>query len=70
MSTWQTAGYGEELFLSFLGSTALLLGLDLFFNIRIYLVEVGWGDVDWIGLAQDKDSWRALGNPVLNLRVP
>jgi hypothetical protein len=33
------------------------------------LVEVGWGDVDWIGLAQDRDRWRALVNAVLNLRV-
>jgi hypothetical protein len=34
------------------------------------LVEVGWGDVDWIGLAQDRDRWRALVNAVMNLRVP
>jgi hypothetical protein len=34
------------------------------------LVEVGRGDVDWIGLAQDRDRWRALVNSVLNLRVP
>jgi hypothetical protein len=34
------------------------------------LVEVGWGDVDWICLAQDRDRWRALVNSVLNLRVP
>jgi hypothetical protein len=34
------------------------------------LVEVGWGDVDWIGLAQDRDRWRTLVNSVLNLRVP
>jgi hypothetical protein len=34
------------------------------------LVEVGWGDVDWIGLAQDRDSWRALVIAVMNLRVP
>jgi hypothetical protein len=39
-------------------------------NIRMDLVEVGWGDVDWNGLAQDKDSWGALVNSVLNLRVP
>jgi hypothetical protein len=39
-------------------------------NIRIYLGEVGWGDVDWIGLAQDRNRWRALVNSVLNLRVP
>jgi hypothetical protein len=39
-------------------------------NIRMDLVEVGWGDVDWIGLAQDRDRWRAIENSVLNLRVP
>jgi hypothetical protein len=38
-------------------------------NIRMDLVEVGWGDVDWIGLAQDRDRWRAFVNSVLNLRV-
>jgi hypothetical protein len=38
-------------------------------NIRMDLGEVGWGDVDWIGLAQDRDRWRALVNSVLNLRV-
>jgi hypothetical protein len=39
-------------------------------NISMDLVEVRWGDVDWIGLAQDRDRWRALVNSVLNLRVP
>jgi hypothetical protein len=39
-------------------------------NIKMDIVEVGWGDVDWIGLAQDRDRWRALVNSVLNLRVP
>jgi hypothetical protein len=39
-------------------------------NIRMYLGEVGWGHVDWIGLAKDKNRWRALVNSVLNLRVP
>jgi hypothetical protein len=39
-------------------------------NIRMDLVVVGWGNVDWIGLAQDRDRWRALVNSVLNLRVP
>jgi hypothetical protein len=34
------------------------------------LVDVGWGDVDWIGLAQYRDRWRALVNSVLKLRVP
>jgi hypothetical protein len=37
---------------------------------RMYLVEVGWGDVDWIDLAQDRNRWRAVVNSVLNLRVP
>jgi hypothetical protein len=39
-------------------------------NIRMDLGEMGWGDVDWIGLAQDRNTWRALVNSVLNLRVP
>jgi hypothetical protein len=37
---------------------------------RIDLGEVGWGDVDWIGLTQDRNRRRALVNSVLNLRVP
>jgi hypothetical protein len=39
-------------------------------NTRMDLGEVGWGDVDWIGLAQDRNSWRALVISVVNLRVP
>jgi hypothetical protein len=39
-------------------------------NIKMNLVEVGWGDVDWIGLAQNRDKWRSLVNAVMNLRVP
>jgi hypothetical protein len=39
-------------------------------NIRMDLVEVGWGDVDWIGMAHDRGRWRVLMNSVLNLRVP
>jgi hypothetical protein len=38
-------------------------------NIKRDLGGVGWGDVDWIGLAQDRNMWRALMNSVLNLRV-
>jgi hypothetical protein len=39
-------------------------------NIRMDLGGVGWGDVDWIGLAKDNNRWRALVNSVLNLWVP
>jgi hypothetical protein len=39
-------------------------------NIRMDIGEVGWGDVDWIGLAKDRKRWRAVVNSVLNLRVP
>jgi hypothetical protein len=34
-------------------------------NIRMHLGEVGWGDVDWIGLVKDRNRWRALVNSVL-----
>jgi hypothetical protein len=39
-------------------------------NIKMDLREIGFGDVNWIILAQDKDRWRALVNTVMNLRVP
>jgi hypothetical protein len=39
-------------------------------NNRTDLGEVGWGDVDWIDLAQDRNRWRAVVNSVLDLRVP
>jgi hypothetical protein len=38
-------------------------------GIRMDLKESGWGSVDWIQLAQDRDRWRALVNTVMNLRV-
>jgi hypothetical protein len=37
-------------------------------SIRMNLVEVDWGDVDWIGLAQVSDRWRPLVNSVLNFQ--
>jgi hypothetical protein len=39
-------------------------------NIKMDLLETGWGGVDWIGLAQDRDKWRAHVNAIMNLRVP
>jgi hypothetical protein len=39
-------------------------------NIRMDLGEVEWGDVDCIGLARDRNRWRALANSVLNFRAP
>jgi len=39
-------------------------------NIRMDLLEVGCGYMDWIGLVQDRDSWLTLVSAVMNLRVP
>jgi hypothetical protein len=39
-------------------------------NIKTDLGEVGWGDLDWIHLAEGRDQWRALVNTVMNLLVP
>jgi hypothetical protein len=36
-------------------------------NIKIDLREIGWEDVDWIHLAQNRDQWRALVNTVLEV---
>jgi hypothetical protein len=38
-------------------------------GIRMDLREIGWGDVEWIQLPQDRDRWRALVNTVMNLQV-
>jgi hypothetical protein len=39
-------------------------------NMKMDLREIGFGDVDWIHRAQDRDRWRVLVNTIMNLRVP
>jgi hypothetical protein len=39
-------------------------------HIKMDLREKGWGGMDWIDLAQERDQWRALVNTVMNLRIP
>jgi len=39
-------------------------------NIRLDLLEVGCGYMDWIGMTQDRDGWRTLVSTEMNLRVP
>jgi hypothetical protein len=39
-------------------------------NIKMELRGIGWGVMDWIGLAGDRDQWRAFVNTVMNLQVP
>jgi hypothetical protein len=38
-------------------------------NIKMALMEIGWGSVDWIHLGQDWDLWRALVDTVINLQI-
>jgi hypothetical protein len=39
-------------------------------NIKMDLVEILWGGVDWIVVAREMDKWRALVNAVTILRIP
>jgi hypothetical protein len=39
-------------------------------NMKMDLGEIGFGDVDCIGLTYDKEKLRAVVNAVTNLRVP
>jgi hypothetical protein len=39
-------------------------------NIKMDLTETGWGGMNWIDLAENRDKWRDLMNTVMNLRVP
>jgi hypothetical protein len=35
-------------------------------TIKMDLLELGLGDVDWVGLTHDRDKWRALVNAIMN----
>jgi hypothetical protein len=39
-------------------------------NIIIDHREIGWGGMEWMILAMDRDQWRALVNTAMNIRVP
>jgi hypothetical protein len=39
-------------------------------NVKIHVRVIGWDDMDWIDLAQDRYQWRVLVNTEVNLRVP
>jgi hypothetical protein len=39
-------------------------------NIKVDLREIEWDYMHWIEMAQNRDQWKALGNTVMNLRVP
>jgi hypothetical protein len=39
-------------------------------DAKMDIKEIGWSDIDWIRLAQDRDQWTALVNIVINLRLP
>jgi hypothetical protein len=39
-------------------------------NIRLDVLKLGWDDVDWMGLAQNRNRWRVFENSVMNLWVP
>jgi hypothetical protein len=39
-------------------------------SVKMDFRDIGWGDMDWIDLAEDRDQWRALVKTVMNLRIP
>jgi hypothetical protein len=40
------------------------------YNIKMDIQEVGWGGMDWIDLAQDRNRWWDVVNAVMNFQVP
>jgi hypothetical protein len=68
---WLRIGTGGELFeFGIEPSGSMKCWESIEWPDRMDLGEVGWRDVDWIGLAKDRNKWRALVNSVLNLQVP
>jgi hypothetical protein len=39
-------------------------------NIKIFLLDVGWGDREWIDMSEDRDRWRVLVNVMMNFQAP
>jgi hypothetical protein len=39
-------------------------------NIKMDFTDIGWGSMDWIDLAEDREKRRALVNMIINVRVP
>jgi hypothetical protein len=39
-------------------------------NTKMDLREIGWRDMDWNDLAQDREQWRAIVDTIMNLRLP
>jgi hypothetical protein len=39
-------------------------------NVQMDVREIGWGDMYWNNVVQDRDQWMALVNTVMNPRVP
>jgi hypothetical protein len=38
-------------------------------NIKMYVRGIGWGSIDWIHVAQDRDQWQTLVNKIINFQV-
>jgi hypothetical protein len=59
-----------------IGIVFIIVLITFFCNIKSLLTRethpkfIGYGELDWIGLAQDRYRWRALVNAVMNLQVP
>jgi hypothetical protein len=53
-----------------MGKSELKRRLRLVDNIKMDFGEIGWGGMDWVGLVQDREKWRALVKAAMNIRAP